>query len=93
MPILKPLGALLNARDYADRVNLIKKIKTPSGWRFASVVPEANGRLKDRSALTASSKSIPKAPTTSSGASAAGAVAAIAPPSPETRPSTPISGT
>jgi integrase/recombinase XerD len=48
MPILKPLGTLLNAPDYADRVNLIKKIKTSSGWRFASVVPEANGRLKDR---------------------------------------------
>ena len=48
MPTLKPLGALLNAPDYADRVNLIKKIKTSSGWRFASVVPEANGRLKDR---------------------------------------------
>ena len=48
MPTLKPLGALLNAPDYADRVNLIKKIKTASGWRFASVVPEANGRLKDR---------------------------------------------
>jgi integrase len=48
MPTLKPLGALLNAPDYADRVNLIKKIKTADGWRFASVVPEANGRLKDR---------------------------------------------
>jgi len=48
MPTPKPLGALLNAPDYADRVNLIKKIKTPNGWRFASVVPEANGRLKDR---------------------------------------------
>jgi integrase/recombinase XerD len=48
MPTLKPLGSLLNAPDYADRVNLIKKIKTASGWRFAPVVPEANGRLKDR---------------------------------------------
>ena len=48
MPTLKPLGALLNAPDYADRVNLIKKIKTADGWRFASVIPEANGRLKDR---------------------------------------------
>ena len=48
MPTLKPLGALLNAPDYADRVNLIKKIKTADGWRFAPVVPEANGRLKDR---------------------------------------------
>ena len=28
MPTVKPLGALLNAPDYADRVNLIKKIKT-----------------------------------------------------------------
>ena len=48
MPTLKPLGSLLNAPDYADRVNLIKKIKTASGWRFAPVIPEANGRLKDR---------------------------------------------
>jgi integrase/recombinase XerD len=48
MPTLKPLGTLLNAPDYADRVNLIKKIKTADGWRFAPVVPEANGRLKDR---------------------------------------------
>lgn len=48
MPTLKPLGSLLNAPDYADRVNLIKKIKTANGWRFAPVVPEANGRLKDR---------------------------------------------
>jgi integrase/recombinase XerD len=48
MPTLKPLGSLLNAPDYADRVNLIKKIKTADGWRFAPVVPEANGRLKDR---------------------------------------------
>ncbi len=48
MPTPKPLGTLLNAPDYADRVNLIKKIKTANGWRFAPVVPEANGRLKDR---------------------------------------------
>jgi integrase/recombinase XerD len=48
MPTLKPLGTLLNAPNYADRVNLIKKIKTDDGWRFAPVVPEANGRLKDR---------------------------------------------
>jgi integrase/recombinase XerD len=48
MPALKPLGTLLNAPDYADRVNLIKKIKTADGWRFAPVIPEANGRLKDR---------------------------------------------
>jgi integrase/recombinase XerD len=48
MPTPKPLGSLLNAPDYADRVNLIKKIKTAKGWRFAPVIPEANGRLKDR---------------------------------------------
>jgi integrase/recombinase XerD len=48
MPAQKPLGTLLNAPDYADRVNLIKKIKTANGWRFAPVVPESNGRLKDR---------------------------------------------
>ena len=44
----KSLGALLNSPDYAERVNLIKKIKTSKGWRFAPVVAEANGRLKDR---------------------------------------------
>ncbi len=38
MPTLKPLGTLLNAPDYADRVNLIKKIKTAERWRFAPVV-------------------------------------------------------
>jgi hypothetical protein len=48
MPTPKPLGSLLNAPDYADRVNLIKKIKTANGWRFAPVVAESNGRLKDR---------------------------------------------
>ncbi|MFZ1938645.1 MAG: hypothetical protein WAU67_06070, partial [Terracidiphilus sp.] len=48
MPAPKPLGTLLNAPEYAERVNLIKKIKTAAGWRFAPVVPEANGRLKDR---------------------------------------------
>jgi integrase len=48
MPTPKPLGTLLNAPDYADRVNLIKKIKTANGWRFAPVVAESNGRLKDR---------------------------------------------
>ena len=37
-----------NAPEYADRVNLIKKIKVGSAWRFAPVVPEANGRLKDK---------------------------------------------
>jgi integrase/recombinase XerD len=48
MPAPMPLGSLLNAPDYADRVNLIKKIKTANGWCFAPVVPELNGRLKDR---------------------------------------------
>jgi integrase/recombinase XerD len=33
---------------YADRVNLIKKIKLDGRWRFAPVFPEANGRLKDK---------------------------------------------
>ena len=37
-----------NAPDYADRVNLIKKIKLDGRWRFAPVVAEANGRLKDK---------------------------------------------
>lgn len=48
MPALKIRNSHLNAPDYGDRVNLIKKIKTCGGWRFAPVVPEANGRLKDR---------------------------------------------
>ena len=37
-----------NAPDYADRVNLIKKIKLDGSWRFAPVVPEANGGLKGK---------------------------------------------
>jgi hypothetical protein len=37
-----------NAPEYADRLNLIKKIKVGGAWRFAPVVPEANGRLKDK---------------------------------------------
>jgi integrase/recombinase XerD len=48
MPTLKPHGSLLKAPDYADRVNLIKKIKVGKAWRFASVVSEPNGRLKDK---------------------------------------------
>jgi integrase/recombinase XerD len=48
MPSLKARGSLLNAPDYADRVDLIKKIKVDGSWRFAPVVPEANGRLKDK---------------------------------------------
>jgi hypothetical protein len=39
MPALKTRNSLLNAPEYADRVNLIKKIKVGNGWRFAPVVP------------------------------------------------------
>jgi integrase/recombinase XerD len=48
MPALKTRSSLTNAPDYADRVNLIKKIKVGNSWRFAPVVPESNGRLKDK---------------------------------------------
>jgi integrase/recombinase XerD len=48
MPTSKTRGSLLNAPEYADRVNLIKKIKVDGSWRFAPVVPEPNGRLKDK---------------------------------------------
>lgn len=48
MPTSKTRGSLLNAPDYADRVNLIKKIKVGATWRFAPVVAEPNGRLKDK---------------------------------------------
>jgi integrase/recombinase XerD len=48
MPTSKSRGSLLNAPEYADRVNLIKKIKVAGSWRFAPVVPEPNGRLKDK---------------------------------------------
>lgn len=48
MPAPKPRGTPLNAPEYADRVNLIKKIKVGGAWRFAPVVPESNGRLKDK---------------------------------------------
>ncbi len=48
MPALEPRGTLLNASDYVDRVNLIKKIKVGNIWRFALVVSESNDRLKDK---------------------------------------------
>jgi integrase len=48
MPALKPRNPHRNAPEYADRVNLLKKIKIGKEWRFAPVVPEANGRLKDK---------------------------------------------
>ena len=48
MPTPSHRGSLLNAPEYADRVNLIKKIKVGATWRFAPVVPEPNGRLKDK---------------------------------------------
>ena len=37
-----------HAPEYADRVNLLKKIKVGTAWRFAPVVAEPNGRLKDK---------------------------------------------
>jgi hypothetical protein len=46
--MLMPALIRKNAPDYADRVNLIKKSKLDGSWRFAPVVPEANGRLKDK---------------------------------------------
>ena len=60
MPTLKRRGSLLNAPDYADRVNLIKKIKVDNAWRFAPVVPEANGRLKDRVRINGEIKTHPE---------------------------------
>ena len=48
MPTSRSRNSLLNAPDYADRVNLIKKIKVDGTWRFAPVIPEPNGRLKDK---------------------------------------------
>ncbi|HKD60715.1 MAG TPA: site-specific integrase [Terracidiphilus sp.] len=48
MPSLKTRNSHLNSPEYADRVNLIKKIKLGNAWRFAPVVAESNGRLKDR---------------------------------------------
>ncbi len=48
MPTPTTRGSHLNAPEYADRVNLIKKIKVDGAWRFAPVVPEPNGRLKDK---------------------------------------------
>jgi integrase len=43
-----PALAHKNAPEYADRVNLLKKIKVGSVWRFAPAIPEPNGRLKDK---------------------------------------------
>ena len=48
MPTRKTTSSPQNAPQYAGRVNLLKKIKIGKEWRFAPVVPEANGRLKDR---------------------------------------------
>ena len=48
MPALMPRNPHRNAPEYADRVNLIKEIKVANAWRFVPVVPEANGRLKDK---------------------------------------------
>ena len=47
MPALMPRNPHRNAPEYADRVNLIKKIKIGKIWTFAPVVAEANGRLTD----------------------------------------------
>lgn len=48
MPTRKTNNSFLNAPEYANRVNLLKKIKVGKEWRFAPVVPEASGRLKDK---------------------------------------------
>ena len=48
MPALTARNPHRNSPEYADRVNIIKKIKVGKDWRFAPVVPEANGRLKDK---------------------------------------------
>ena len=37
-----------NGPHYADRVNIVKKIKLQNQWRFAPVVFEPNGRLRDK---------------------------------------------
>ena len=79
MPTLKTRSSLLNAPDYADRVNLIKKIKVNNAWRFAPVVPEANGRLKDRVRVNDTIEIHLKVRTTSNGASAANAAASQSP--------------
>jgi integrase/recombinase XerD len=48
MPALKTSNPHRNAPEYADRVNLLKKIKIGKEWRFAPVIAESNGRLKDK---------------------------------------------
>src|SRR5712692_1090 len=41
--------ALLSQKFHPSlRVNLIKKVKVGGDWRFAPVVPESNGKLKDK---------------------------------------------
>jgi hypothetical protein len=47
MPAPKPRTTPLHAPDYADRVNLIKKIKIDNAWRFAPVVPESSSILQN----------------------------------------------
>ena len=48
MPALKPRGTLLNAPEYADRVNLIKKIKSAAPGVLRPSFLKPNGRLKDK---------------------------------------------
>ena len=48
MPAHAPQSTHRHSPDYADRVNLIKKVKVGNAWRFATVVPEPNGKLRDR---------------------------------------------
>jgi len=56
-----------NARTGA-RVNVLKKVKTSTGWRLCPVVHEANGRLRDRVRVNGDIQIHLRASTTSSGA-------------------------
>ena len=53
MPTLKPLGALLNAPDYADRVNLIQKTKSTEADASRLLSPNSTVGPKTRCASTA----------------------------------------
>ncbi len=52
-------------------VNLTKRVQTPHGWRYCTVILSANGRVKpDLVIVTAGRKPTKKAPITLNGAKA-----------------------
>jgi hypothetical protein len=88
MPTPKPSALFSTLPTTRTASTSSRKSKPPKRMALCPVVPEANGRLKDKVRINGQIEVHPKAPTTSSGGSVVEAAAAIAPPSPATRPST-----